>query len=436
MIRSRNSTLIPQLFESFTPSKIHQGAIKLSDDHVLTIGEFTKNYNGTFTHIYHKDNLYKNVLSRDTNENEVIEFIGPFLRPISISRSSNKNNNNTSNNTDGSEVLVKIIISVVTPAGSYSRREISSAENILDIHRGGEMFQSICNEPVNLDEQLVLEFLSVISENLEFHARIVNGVSVIDYFNWILRFVKSLKFDNTNVVKKLVEVFSLKKIRENINVERKFYPHTHPDKIYAKTKSEKKTVKVEPGKKQPNNNTSIFDSVMNFFGSCCCCAPPVVPEIPSEPMSPVQNIEEIFVIISPSGALVDVFDSISRIPDIIKSGFQVQSKFKGTTKFASHAPFANVIGSTNDPKVGGQSWIGLWRSQFGDEHYCTSLNFMVNCGTALVGGHVITGTVAKTMPVGSTVYIMPICKAHNNNNNVWMEAITNQNAVVLSDYLR
>jgi len=190
----------------------------------------------------------------------------------------------------------------------------------------------------------------------------------------------------------------------------------------------------------------IFDWFMGLFDCCCCCAvPPPVPVTlipdtqPPQPPVPleVQNIEEIFLVVSPeTGIPVGIFDSDSEISEIINKGYQVQSRFKGTTRFPKNAAFANVIGSTNDPRVGGLSWIGLWRREFGNENVCSSLNFMANCGPALVGGHVIMGTVAKTMPAGSTVFIIPICKAHNNNNNIWMEAITNQNAVVLSHYLQ
>jgi hypothetical protein len=68
---------------------------------------------------------------------------------------------------------------------------------------------------------------------------------------------------------------------------------------------------------------------------------------------------------------------------------------------------------------------------------CTSYQFQgFHCGTSYVGGHIVPGTVARTVPKGSNaVYIMPICHAHNNNDNVYMEALQYQDGIWLKDYL-
>lgn len=116
----------------------------------------------------------------------------------------------------------------------------------------------------------------------------------------------------------------------------------------------------------------------------------------------------------------------------------IESVWGGTVHFSAGEAFANVIGSTNDPKIAGKTWINLWADQFGVyPSICTSYHFNgFNCGTSFVGGHIITGTVARTMPKGSdSVYIMPICRPHNNDDNVYMEALQYQDGIWLKDYL-
>ena len=116
----------------------------------------------------------------------------------------------------------------------------------------------------------------------------------------------------------------------------------------------------------------------------------------------------------------------------------VESVFGGTVTFNYMEYFANVIGSTSDPKIASLSWIRLWANQFGIyPQICTSYNFGgFACGTDLVGGHIITGTKASYMPKGSnSVYILPICKSHNNNDNVYMAALQYFQGIWLHNYL-
>lgn len=114
----------------------------------------------------------------------------------------------------------------------------------------------------------------------------------------------------------------------------------------------------------------------------------------------------------------------------------LQSVWGGEAKFRLNENFANVIGSTHDPQIGGLSWIELWRRQYGTPSVCSSLNYGgFRCNTYLVGGHVIPGRQASRMPAGSNVYIMPICNAHNNNDNVYMAAIIYTQAIWLKNYL-
>src|SRR5262249_14429005 len=115
----------------------------------------------------------------------------------------------------------------------------------------------------------------------------------------------------------------------------------------------------------------------------------------------------------------------------------VDSVWGGTVAFSHGEAFANVIGSTSDPKIAGLTWLTLWANQFGTPNICTSYQFNgFNCSGFLVGGHVVTGQQAKVMPAGSNaVYIFPICVSHNNNNNVYMEALQYVNGIWLKNYL-
>jgi len=116
------------------------------------------------------------------------------------------------------------------------------------------------------------------------------------------------------------------------------------------------------------------------------------------------------------------------------------SVWGGEVTFSQNENFANVIGSTNDPKIAGKSWYGLWVDYYGTPlPNCSSWQyngFSCTPGPYLYGGHVVKGKVAKSMPKGSnSVYIMPICPAHNNDDSVYMAAVTNRKGVWLKDYL-
>jgi len=109
-----------------------------------------------------------------------------------------------------------------------------------------------------------------------------------------------------------------------------------------------------------------------------------------------------------------------------------KSVLKGTTTLTGN--FANVMGSTSDPK------IALWRSQFpgnpGDLT-CASQGYNgFKDGGVMVGGHVLIGKKAGPVTHGANgvVFIIPICTNHNNNDNVFMWPTTNGKAVVLDKY--
>lgn len=118
----------------------------------------------------------------------------------------------------------------------------------------------------------------------------------------------------------------------------------------------------------------------------------------------------------------------------------IESIFGGVITLQPKTFFANVIGSTKDPRIDGESWRGLWEEYFGEATICTSYHFPRDfpCGSTLLGGHVLRGQKPAEVPVGTdqVVLIMPICVQHNNNNKVFMSALYNQQAVVLDKYMQ
>lgn len=118
----------------------------------------------------------------------------------------------------------------------------------------------------------------------------------------------------------------------------------------------------------------------------------------------------------------------------------LDSIYIGTVTWSQKSYFANVIGSTKDPKpTGTTSWIGLWRAMCNGGHStnkCSSLNWFSNggliCSSDLVGGHVILGKTAVTMPKGSNIYIFPICKVHNGSDANYMKSLYNPVGMKLS----
>jgi len=115
----------------------------------------------------------------------------------------------------------------------------------------------------------------------------------------------------------------------------------------------------------------------------------------------------------------------------------INSVYKGTVKLGMHRKFANVIGSTRDPKVKSKTWISLWTlySLQPAPNKCTSFQYNnFPCNTKLVGGHIIMGKRARIILPGSDkVRIIPICIRHNNDDRVFMEARWNGPVAILLD---
>ncbi|MFN8243269.1 MAG: hypothetical protein U0X40_04360 [Ferruginibacter sp.] len=114
----------------------------------------------------------------------------------------------------------------------------------------------------------------------------------------------------------------------------------------------------------------------------------------------------------------------------------ILSVWGGEIYLHKYENFANVIGSTGDKKIAGLSWLQLWQNQFGQAHTCASLDYLnFPCYGGLVGGHVILGKQARWVPYGANyVFIIPICTAHNNDDNVYMAAVQIGKGIALKNY--
>lgn len=86
----------------------------------------------------------------------------------------------------------------------------------------------------------------------------------------------------------------------------------------------------------------------------------------------------------------------------------------------------NVIGSSGDSWYGNThpNWIQIWENELHARNHphvrkCYVENSAgINCNTHLCGGHmVLTNNTSPAYGSDNTVYIIPICNAHNNRNN-------------------
>lgn len=131
-----------------------------------------------------------------------------------------------------------------------------------------------------------------------------------------------------------------------------------------------------------------------------------------------------------------------------KNKFELQTRlnsmYDGIDNWIEDQNFVNVINSSRDPKDPYvNSWISLWKLETGNNNpTCTSFNtaaeynsathtyslspFTCNCNTgSIIGGHVIPEYVAREVPHScqhqiTNVWILPICKTHNNNDKFFM----------------
>ncbi len=117
----------------------------------------------------------------------------------------------------------------------------------------------------------------------------------------------------------------------------------------------------------------------------------------------------------------------------------LESTYEGNIEFASGTIFANVIGTSSDPKPGDikTSWIAFWKciyiathhsilpswcctdgNQYNDDYYGNAVMHSNNefCED-LDGGHIVLGKKARQPAQGEIVYIVPICASHNHMAN-------------------
>lgn len=114
------------------------------------------------------------------------------------------------------------------------------------------------------------------------------------------------------------------------------------------------------------------------------------------------------------------------------------SVITGSVVWGVDADFAIVEGSTDDPYPPGfNSWISVWEDTYGPApSVCASsgfpAGFVCTPDVDLLGGHVIAGKQASSMDRGDDVYVIPICNAHNNDDQIYMQATENQQVIQLS----
>ncbi len=145
------------------------------------------------------------------------------------------------------------------------------------------------------------------------------------------------------------------------------------------------------------------------------------------------------------GNFVEFYDETKTYSGEYKLG-DFGSIYGGNILLGVNQQFSNVIGSTNDPKIRGLTWIKLWESIYGAYGNCSSYQtagvpgfavgyFACTASGVCYGGHSLLGQFATVVPAGNNyVFIIPICPAHNNNDNVYMEAVAEQRAVALHNY--
>jgi hypothetical protein len=134
------------------------------------------------------------------------------------------------------------------------------------------------------------------------------------------------------------------------------------------------------------------------------------------------------------------------LDDLLEIQGIVDSTYYGNITWTLDYAFANIIGSSYDPKPSGYTaWLRLWADKCNGGYNtttCSSYNYQngtntFTCNTAgsdFVGGHVIPGQTAHTVATGGTAYIFPICKRHNGNDNIYMSSRYNPEGVVLHNY--
>ena len=137
----------------------------------------------------------------------------------------------------------------------------------------------------------------------------------------------------------------------------------------------------------------------------------------------------------------------------------LRSVFGGTAQYLNNQVFANIIGSTGDPRHGYTSWLDIFRQNGVPCGNCVTDGYFYapydrsgrtyfvdyRCGGGMKGGHVVDDFNNASPAAGSRVYLIPICHNHNscctdvtgrNGSGFFMMPRTAGTAVVLNNYLR
>jgi hypothetical protein len=134
----------------------------------------------------------------------------------------------------------------------------------------------------------------------------------------------------------------------------------------------------------------------------------------------------------------------------------LRSVFDSIFDYQQNWVFANIVGSSGDPKHSYESWKALLENHgvdcsncATDEKFYISSNDMVDpskhCGGIILGGHVVLGRKNESPPKGSTVYLIPICHNHNScstaggsgpGTGFYMKTRTNGKAICLRSYFQ
>lgn len=117
------------------------------------------------------------------------------------------------------------------------------------------------------------------------------------------------------------------------------------------------------------------------------------------------------------------------------STLPLNSTYEGCESWEGGTEFANVIDSTNDPKIYKMSWINLYefvvRIVTGDlnysARYCCTDGYVydpnndaavqVMCTARFVGGHIMRGKRNIWPRQNTIVYLLPICGGHNTSGD-------------------
>lgn len=155
----------------------------------------------------------------------------------------------------------------------------------------------------------------------------------------------------------------------------------------------------------------------------------------------------------------DLWDHKKDYPDDYVA-LPVASVLGGVTDdYGVGTEFVNIIGSSDDPRPrvqGANSWISIMRlngvrncDSCCAEHALydprTGQNIDVNfqCDEKMVGGHIFFGFNSQPVDRGESVYLLPICNAHNTKHlrgydtgaGYYMKLRRRQNALILNNYL-